>query len=173
MVRMLLAVGAAWLASSCALRPCSDLPCDDRTSLTVHTSDGQWEAGDYVVSGSIDERPFRCDLELSGDTSVGTAASMTSCDAGSPVLPAFVAETTCEDQGSNDTITRACITVAGDHTMLDLKPSGKPSRFVLHLELGGATLVDQSGPIRYDDLGSEDCGFCATGSAQVSVPAAK
>ena len=123
------------------------------------------------MSGSLDDHAFSCDIQLTDDASLGTAESyVTTCTPGAPVAPAFVFETACEDQGDEARMTRVCTMVTADRFMLDLQPKGQPSQFKLHVELGGETLVDQGGAIRYDDLGSADCGYCATGSARVSLP---
>jgi hypothetical protein len=121
--------------------------CADQASLELRPSSGEWIAGDYQLSVTVDGTERRCAFNIPADLpEPKTGRSL--CE---PALPLYIQpETTCTEHRERDSVSQSCTPIP-DRYWASLTLYGTPSALLVVLERDGTRILGESLNIQYQN----------------------
>jgi hypothetical protein len=119
--------------------------CADQASLTLRPASGEWTAGAYELSLSVDGAERRCAFNVPADLPE-PRSGRSLCE---PALPLYIQpETTCTEHRDRDSVSQSCTPIP-DRYLASLTLYGTPSTLIVVLERDGTPILDESSTLRY------------------------
>jgi hypothetical protein len=145
------------------------MPCNVSAEMRIHSSAGTWSAGDYAVVGALGSDAYSCHFTVPDGSPLGDDVSViVECEQSGAASTHFVQDQTCRFEEVDDELVETCAPHPGSFMLL-VRPLGAPRSFQLSLSRDGTNLLDKSGSFTYRSTGSDDCGTCPRGSADLTA----
>lgn len=126
-------------------RSCTEMGCADQASLSLRPASGEWPAGEYALSVTVDGTERRCAFNVPADLPEPRSARSL-CE---PALPLYIQpETTCTEHRDRDSVSQSCTPIPQRY-WASLTLYGTPSAVSVVLERDGTPVLDEALTLRY------------------------
>ena len=124
---------------------CTEIGCADQASLTLRPASGEWTAGAYELSLTVDGTERRCAFNVPADLPE-PRNGRSLCE---QALAMYIQpETTCTEHRYRDAVSQSCTPIP-DRYSASLTLYGTPSALTVVLERDGTTILDESSTLHY------------------------
>jgi hypothetical protein len=119
---------------------CTEIGCSDQAALTLRPAGGEWIAGSYELSVTVDGVERRCAFSVPADLPEPRSGRAL-CD---PLLPFYIQpETVCTERRDRDSVSQTCTPIP-DRYSGSLTLQGTPAVLVVIVERDGQILSNET-----------------------------